>query len=195
MQYGSLSRLFSGSALALMSAGLVSAVPFAYCDHTGPTGTFTPAQFLASGCISGEKQGNRIPDNDDHFVKAGGGDSQAKVEESIQFAQGITVTLSGVKFDSNEFGSGNSGTWTSSFGPIHYITVKAANGYALYYVNGATSGSWTTAGLLNNGNQQPGISHITLWQSAAPVPEPSYMLMLLGGIASLVGFRRFRRTA
>jgi hypothetical protein len=183
--------------LALTSAGLASALPFDYCNHTGPTGTFTSAQFVASGCISGEKQGNLVPNGDGVYDESQGGDGAELVEDSIQSAQGLS-NIELAPISGTIVGTGNNGTWSATTG-VDYITVKAANGYALYDVSGATSGSWTTNGLLNNGNQQPGVSHVDLWQCTScshqtATPEPSMLLVLLSGMAGVVIARRRLQT-
>ncbi len=177
--------LLYGTTLVLFVAGLAGAstVPFDYCASgvngpgVGSLPTQTLAAFLADGCVSGEHQKGVTPDTDGYFDEAGG-DTAAKVEQSILFAQGLTVTLDSVT--ANVVGTGDTGTWTTSQ-DAEYITVKAANGYALYYLgaSGETSGTWTTAGLLNNGGQQPGVSGVELW-SVAPstVPEPKMTLLL-----------------
>ena len=52
---------------------------------------------------------------------------------------------------------------------------------------GNTSGTWSTADLLNNGGQQPGLSNITLMGTAspAPVPLPAAAWLLLAGVGAL----------
>jgi hypothetical protein len=188
--------LFVG-ALALASAGLVNATPFDYCasGFNGPGVASLPTQtlsaFLTNGCISGEHQkGVNSPTNSDgYFDESLGGDSLAKVEQSILFAQGLTVTLTSIS--PTVSGAGSSGTWSSSQA-ANYLTIKAANGYALYYLGagGATSGTWTTAGLLNNGGKQPDISHLTLWRTAVPEPKMTLVLGSMIGLLLLVVRRR-----
>jgi hypothetical protein len=170
----------------MLLAGLAAAdtVPFDYCasGFNGPGVGSLPSQtlaaFVADGCISGEHQKGVTPDSDGFFNEAGGGDTASAVEQSILFAQGLTVTLTPVV--ANITGTGDTGTWSTTQA-AEYITIKAANGYALYYLgaSGETSGSWTTNGLLNNGGQQPGVSHVDLW-SVAPstVPEPKMTVLL-----------------
>lgn len=196
---GKLILLASG--LALISAGWMSATPFDYCANgfngpgTSPARTTeTLSAFLTNGCISGEHQKGITPDNDGYFDESGGGDSLLKVEQSILFAQGVSVTLTPIT--ATVIGTGDDGTWSSSQS-AEYLTVKAANGYALYYLGagGETSGTWTTDGLLNNGGQQPDISHLTLWSSGpSTVPEPKMTLVLGGALIGLLLLRR-RRTA
>lgn len=142
---------------------------------------------------SGEHQGKINPDTDGFYNNSGGGDTASAVEQSILFAQGLTVTLDPVT--ASITGTGDSGTWSTTQ-DAEYITIKAANGYSLYYLGalGETSGSWTTDGLLNNGDQQPTVSHVDLWKVApSAVPEPKMTLLLAGTL--LLGLLVSRRAA
>lgn len=75
---------------------------------------------------------------------------------------------------------------------LHYVAVKQANGYALFYdPNPITSGSFDLDTWWPN---NPGWSHITFFDSnTPPVPEPgTWAMMLLGflGIGTAVRRRR-----
>ena len=126
---------------------------------------------ISDGCISGAS--SHYPGGGDGFYSnTDGGDPESAVEAAILGATGVAVDIS--LLGEIDFGDGGalSGSW--DFGSaVAYITVKAANSFALYDVEGATSGSWTTAGILTNGGQQPGVSHIRLWGTPASVPEPA----------------------
>ena len=178
--------LLYGMTSVVLLAGLAAAntLPFDYCasGFNGPGVGSLPSQtltaFVNDGCISGEHQGDIMPDSDGFFNESGGGDTASAVEQSILFAQGLTVTLDPVA--ASIVGNADSGTWSTMQG-AEYITIKAANGYALYYLGapGETSGSWTTDGLLNNGDQQPTVSHVDLWTvDPSAVPEPKMTLLL-----------------
>lgn len=172
-----------------------SAAAVLYCKD-GPG-----IDLVNSGCISGEAKG--YPGGGDGiYSNAGGGDPIAAVQAAIFGATGVApvgLALYGKTdsnpglFDLGTFVSGTtqSGTWNvlNDAVSIKYITVKAANSFALYELSGAgaNSGTWTTAGILNNGGQQPGVSHISFWTAAAAVPEPSTWLMMLLGFGA-VGF-------
>lgn len=96
-----------------------------------------------------------------------------------------------------------SGTWNvTSFGGATAVTlvVKAADNWAAYLLDIANlSGNWSTAALLNNGNNQPEISHISLYVGTAgpvsvgpPVPLPGALPLFGTGLA-IMGFIGWRR--
>jgi len=181
-----------------------SAAPLLFCKDGASTTDFD----LATGCISGTSR-HYTPTTDGLYSNAGGGDPEAKVEEAILGATGTPVDIF-LYGDSDTSPSlfnltgispaGQSGTWAvvDNTVDIAYITVKAANSFALYEVSDPKMGTWTTVGILNNGNQQPTVSHIRFWTTQdydlpnppASVPVPG-TLLLLGG--SMVGIALWRR--
>jgi hypothetical protein len=75
-----------------------------------------------------------------------------------------------------------------------YMAVKAATNWALYALDGALAGSWSTAGLLTpNGKNQAGVSHISFYNSVAPVPLPAAGWLLLAGLGGIGALARRRR--
>ena len=186
--------LVAAGAVLSFAVASASASPVLFCKD-GPG-----IDLVGDGCVSGEARpypngGDGIYDN------AGGGDPEAAVELAIFQATGVAV-------DIGLYGASDSDASLFSFLPvdpatsqsgsfsvldgtlISYITVKAANSFALYQLAPpASTGTYTTAGILNNGGQQPDVSHIRFW-TVASVPEPmTGGLVLLG---SALAFRRRR---
>lgn len=99
----------------------------------------------------------------------------------------------------NVASSGGSGTWNISGISIpsgkvlssFIIALKAANDYAYYHFGSGTplSGTWSTANFLNNGNQQPNLSHATLYAQFenAPNAVPEPFTIVGSGVALGVG--------
>ena len=80
------------------------------------------------------------------------------------------------------------GNWTySGANGIGFYALKAGGDIALYFVDPAvTSGVWSSQHLLNNGGNQPELSHL----SASSVPVPPSVWLLGAGLVGLVGLRR-----
>lgn len=137
----------------------------------------------------------------------GTNDKEGDVENAIDLANGtdpfVDLELYG-KSDSNAGWFtpnpivGQSGTWSVNDGTlIQYITIKAANEFKVVFVGGASSGSWDTLDMLNNGGNQPRVSHISFWvggdNGPGPVvPEPSTFALLGAGLAGVVAIARKR---
>lgn len=85
------------------------------------------------------------------------------------------------------------GTWTSDVG-VQFYSVKGGTEWALYWLglDGLMSGSWSTQHIVNNGDNQPEISHLTIWNSTSEVPEPATLLLFGAGITGLALYRRKR---
>lgn len=162
---------------------------------------------VTDGCVSGTS--SAYPGGGDGvYSNSGGGDPLAAVQAAIASATGaapVGLSLYG-KSDGNAglfsltgvSPAAQSGTWNVLDDSIliKYITVKAANSFALYELSGqgSNSGVFTTLGLLNNGGKQPVVSHISFWQAggAPAVPEPATWAMMIFGFAG-VGFSMRRR--
>lgn len=178
-----------------------SAAAVLYCS-SGPG-----IDLVNDGCISGTA--SSYPGGGDGiYQNAGGGDPLAAVQAAITAATGVApvgLALYG-KSDENAglFNltglSGQSGTWDVLDNSIliKYVTVKAANSFALYELPGAGAnlGSFSTAGILNNGGNQPDVSHISFWQASvtqSAVPEPAAWLTMLLGFGLIGGMLRNRK--
>jgi hypothetical protein len=141
-----------------------------------------------------------------------GNDNQTAVYNAILQATGtapVNLALYG-KSDANpslfSFTPSNpsgalSGTWNIVDGTlIAYLTVKAGPQFALYQLSSpASSGTWTTAGLLVGKGNQPGLSHLSFWtaeltpMAVAPIPEPATYALVGSGLLVLAW--RLRRRA
>jgi hypothetical protein len=115
--------------------------------------------------------------------------------EGEYYPSAFNVTIGGDK---------KSGTW--SFTPDdalslvpHYMVVKAATTWLLFDLEGALSGSWSTLGILNNGGKQPGLSHLSFYNTGKPdmpgVPLPAAVWLMLAGIGGLGAVARRRKAA
>jgi hypothetical protein len=101
------------------------------------------------------------------------------------------------------FTDSKSGTW--AFTPDdalslvpHYMVVKAATTWLLFDLEGALAGDWSTLGILNNGGQQPGLSHLSFYNTGSDTPEiplPAAAWLMLAGIGGLGAVARRRKAA
>ncbi len=202
--------LFLSLLVAILGAGFgpavstVEASPVLFCKD-GPG-----IDLINQGCISGTAPG--YPGGGDGiFSNAGGGDPLSAVEAAILGATGVSVNLialgqsdEGAPFTYTpssgiDLVSSFAGTWTqtSGLGTVRYITIKAANSFALYeFSPGASTGAYSTEGILNNGGQQPTVSHISFWSTTDtnPIPEPSTFLLLGSGAFGLLWLRRRKQS-
>lgn len=133
-----------------------------------------------------------------------GNDHESDVEAAIFAATGqnLDLTLYG-KSDSNPAlfsftGLGTKdGTWDvlDNSVKIAFVTVKASDRYSIFDVGGVNFGDWSTSGLINNGGQQPKLSHLSFWTVPGgdnTVPEPATWAMMLAGFG-LIGLAVRRR--
>lgn len=164
---------------------------------------------VTNGCVSGT-----APDypggGDGVYSNSGGGDSLAAVKAAITSATGVApvdLSLYGKSDDNaalfaltgvSPAGKTGTGDVLDDSILIKYITVKAANSFALYEFSGQGTNSdvFTTLGLLNNGGKRPNVSHISFWQASATaaVPEPATWALTMFGFAGIgLGMRRSNR--
>jgi len=181
--------------------------PVGYCRGAsdGAAASRPGTDLETVGCISASGDGL--------YGNSGGGDTASRVEQSVLLATGEAVALELYR----ESGSGSSAAggiqvWVEAGGKeirwafertlidlieagtldIGYLTIKAANGYALYAIpTGIYAGRYSTEGLQTNGGRQPAVSHVRFWKEVDvdSVPEPG-TLALLGLGVIMLGWRR-----
>ncbi|MEH6557359.1 MAG: PEP-CTERM sorting domain-containing protein [Oceanicoccus sp.] len=198
--------MFGALVLSVGTALSANAAPILFCSNGS-------IDLVNDGCISGSASGY-LNGGDGIYSNSGGGDPEADVEAAILAATGASVDISlygksdndnsaslfaftgSVPTATDEVG-GQSGDWDVLDNAIEvaYITIKAANSFALFDVQGSNSGTWNTEGILNNGGSQPGVSHISFWTvgGTTNVPEPGTFVLLSMGMLGLGLSRRKKR--
>ena len=96
----------------------------------------------------------------------------------------------------NGFSNPDFGTITSTF-LVTYFAVKAGDEFRLFEIAPTYTFSWTTAGMTNNGGQQPAVSHV-IWidpptGQGPGVPEPATWGLMIVGFGGLGAMLRRRR--
>jgi hypothetical protein len=78
---------------------------------------------------------------------------------------------------------------------LHYITIMQADSYALFYdAAGFTSGTTYSFNLTTYFPNNPGFSHLTVYDETGAVPEPATWAMMLVGFAGIgMAIRRSRK--
>ena len=107
-------------------------------------------------------------------------------------------TISGSEFTLTQSGNNLLFTYVMGAGDpvLRYLSIMQANSYQLFYdAAGFTSGTTYSFNLAAYFPNNIGVSHITVYDSAGPVPEPAtWAMMLLGftGIGMTIRRRRSR---
>ena len=148
---------------------------------------------LATGCLF---TGNIAPN------------TVADAQAAYNAVKPIDITLNFLGTTDDGF-AGNgllTGNWALPGYAVNYLGVKAGNQFMLYSIASLSSGTWSTAGLVNpNGKKHPqlGLSHLAFFGSAivtpqdpdetgGAVPEPSSWAMMIAGFG-FVGSQLRRR--
>lgn len=94
----------------------------------------------------------------------------------------------------------NDGTWAFSNSLLsqsfsdYMLVIKAGNEWGAYLFSGSDNlsidGNWKTDDFTNNGGQQPGISHMSIYATSISIPEPSVIALLGLGLLGLGFFTR-----
>jgi hypothetical protein len=111
-----------------------------------------------------------------------------------------TAPLDGFTINIDNADRDNSGDWSFNVdndwnkGYPNYFSLKAGNGFELWYTTQFDEVAWDTSGL---GNKE--LSHISFWtaeeNNTNPVPEPGTLALVGLGLAGIAGYRRKRRSS
>lgn len=182
-----------GVALALLGS-TASAATLLDCATGGIT--LVPADYESceGAFLGNDSQLNFENQINSLFGTSGTWSEWAKAEEENDWEDGGLAILTGI----GEI----SGTFSVTGLPSSAVLVlKAANCFSAYYFTGIgspASGTFNTslAGLLTgndcDGNNSPGISHLTVYTGEDPsvIPLPAAGWLLLAGVGGLVAMRR-----
>lgn len=150
-----------------MILAVLSAANSAIADVYSNSGEF---MFKNSGNDVGSEDALEIQ-IENWFSSAKGLDVSVEMEFYAKVDAPSTATGSPTLLTLTYGDDNKSGTW-NTIEAISFYSVKAANEYALYYVEwGATDGTWSTEHLLTpNGKNIPEISHFSawIWEDAPP---------------------------
>lgn len=132
-------------------------------------------------------------------------DLQNLLHSRVSEFSGVVLTVAGVADGTGgDYGisltgaGGSSGTWMTNpdSNYIEFYVVKAADAFAMYYVNPADNyGSWSTFDLWDAGygGNSLNISHFIGYNpSSTPVPEPGTIMLIGVGLVGIALYGRKR---
>jgi hypothetical protein len=168
-------KVVAGAAALVAWAALTTAPPGAATGaSTGLTGTCSASPQLPCSASAGQTYGSLTLD-------ASGNDSEAAVEAAIghvvgpaadvsPLARGLTTSADEFTFTPSDITRGHSFDWSYSgdAANLAYITVKAANGFAVVGVAGTTEGTIDVSELLGGHD----VSHLSVWSTNVSQAEP-----------------------
>lgn len=155
----------------------------------------------AAGCLfSGNINGNDSASNKNGYVFA---QNQYNFFNNSHTSAGPDIALNYLGDTDSGFpgsfsfdaGSTTSGSWDLSGYLVDFFAVKAGDNFVLYELSTpASSGIWSTAGLVNNKGKMQGLSHIVFFGVQSAVPEPATWGMMIAGFG-VIGLAMRRRGA
>ena len=159
------------AASALLSVGFATTSQAATCQFGDVNDFMLSADVYTSTACIDQQSGNDSNTAVSGFFGETGWTQVAKVDEPATSNGKLTITYTG--------GAPSlSGSWsvTSWAGVAKAMLIlKASSGYAAYLldITAGTSGEWVTQALMNNGGNQPAISHVSLYEVACQPNDPS----------------------
>ena len=156
------------------------------------------------GTVTGLSNDSNNPEVIDYLIGTYLDDPSYTVDYEVKADIGSSTSTSSdgnLTVTTTQGTEGHAGEWSLSYDPplaAEFYIVKGAKEFALYYLKPAqTEGYWTTNHLLtpNDSDQTPKISHLSAITTAAPVPEPTTMLLSGLGLLFMGGYLRKRKNA
>jgi hypothetical protein len=201
-KYQKFTSLVAAGAFAIFGLGVTSASA-ATLSTPGLT-TCSTTNLTTSLACEGQYDGNDSNALVEGLFGYSGWIQIAKVEGSSGTSGILTTTAAS---------DAKSGTWAADLSSYEVVmaVLKGSNEFSAYLLNlNFNSGTWSTTALLNNGENQPNLSHFSLYSNTcltndpncgggvkppSPVPLPAGMPLLLVGLGAFGFMRRKARKA